>query len=67
MEYWYLRSFVEKLYAPIFMNILWNEEINKILWKCHSYNHNCFSAPSDVENFRNLTKDLFKDMHSFKK
>ena len=65
IEYWYLRSFIEKLYAPIFTDILWKNIIDTIKQECNSYNHNNFLEPSDVENFRSFTEQLLKKMYPF--
>ncbi|MDO4873572.1 MAG: AAA family ATPase [Candidatus Gracilibacteria bacterium] len=65
IEYGYLRSFIEKLYAPIFTDILGKNIIDTIKQECNSYNHNNFLEPSDVENFRSFTEQLFKKMYPF--
>jgi hypothetical protein len=65
IELWELRSFIDKLYSPIFCNIIPEDVIIDCQWKCNTYNHNTFTDESDIENFRNFTKEIFEKLYSF--
>jgi len=63
-----LRSFIEKLYTPIFE---WVTVPNTVIYDClsrsNSYNHNNFMEDSDVENFRTFAIWIFSELYPWSK